>query len=257
MLTTVRLSFNGGGSIRELIVTSACLPYDSDEPPPPRELRDVVTHCCRNNLQLFAGCDANAHHIVSGSTGINPRGHYLLQYLVSTNLNILNKGNKPTFVVTNRQEVIDLTLRTDNIRDLVSNWHVSDETSLSDHRYILFQVGDLDISRITYHNPKRTNWESYREDLKVNLGAVPRVVHLVRDVELAVDLVQQAILSSYHQNRPARMALSPRRVPWWNKELSHLKASTRRLFNEAKKTGDWESYKMALTNYHKAIRKAK
>jgi hypothetical protein len=53
------------------------------------------------------------------------------------------------------------------------------------------------------------------------------------------------------------MALAPRRIPWWNRELSRLKASTRWLFNKAKKTGDWESYKMAFTSYHKAIRKAK
>jgi hypothetical protein len=175
---------------------------------------------------------------------------------VSANLNILNKGNKPTFAVSKRQRVIDLTLGADKVVDLVSNWHVSDETSLSDHRYILFQVNDIEISKITYRNPKRPNWESHWEDLKVNLGAVLRVVHSVRDVELAVDLVQHAILS-YHKNCPARMALSPRRVPWWNKELSCLKASTRWLFNKAKKTGDWEPYRMALTRYHKAIRKAK
>jgi hypothetical protein len=176
---------------------------------------------------------------------------------VSANLNILNKGKKPTFVVSNRQEVIDLTLGTNKVVDLVSDWHVSDEASLSDHRYTQFQVSDIEISKITYRNPRRTNWESYREDLKVNLGAVPRVVHSVRDVELAVDLVQQAILSSYHKNCPARMALSPRKVPWWNKEFTCLKASTRWLFNKAKKTGDWEPYKMALTSYHKAITKAK
>jgi hypothetical protein len=209
------------------------------------------------NLQLIAGCDANAHHIVWGSTGINPRGSSLLEYLVSANLNILNKGNEPTFVVSNRQEVTDLTLGTDKVVDLVSDWHVSDEISLSDHRYIQFQVSDIEIFKITYRNPKRTNWESYREDLKANLRAVPRVVHSVRIVELAVDLVQQAILSSYHKNCPARMALSPRKVPWWNKELSRLKASTRRLFNKAKKTGNWEPDKMALTSYHIAIRKAK
>jgi hypothetical protein len=40
---TVRLSFNGEGSIRDLTVTSANLPYDSDEPPPSGELQDVVT----------------------------------------------------------------------------------------------------------------------------------------------------------------------------------------------------------------------
>jgi hypothetical protein len=35
--------------------------------------------------------------------------------------------------------------------------------------------------------------------------------------------------------------------------LSCLKASTRRIFNQAKRTGDWES----LTCYNKEIRKAK
>ena len=77
-----------------------------------------------------------------------------------------------------------MTLGTDKVVDLVSDWHVSDETSLSDHRYILFQVSDIEISKVTYRNPKRTNWESYQEDLKENLRAVPRVVHSVKDVEL-------------------------------------------------------------------------
>jgi hypothetical protein len=93
-----------------------------------------------------------------------------MEYLVSRNLNIFNKGNEPTFVISNRKEVIDLTLGTDEIGDVVTNWHVSDEIPLSDHRYIVFQVGDLEVTRLTYRNPKRTNRESCREDLKVNLG---------------------------------------------------------------------------------------
>jgi hypothetical protein len=115
----------------------------------------------------------------------------------------------------------------------------------------------MEVTRVTYCNAKRTNWESYREYLKANLGVVPRVVHSVRDVQLAVDMVQQDILSSCHQNSPAREALPPRTVTWWNKELSHLEASPRWLFNQAKIKGDWESYKMALTCYNKEIRKAK
>jgi hypothetical protein len=74
--------------------------------------------------------------------------------------------------ISNRKEVIDLTLGTDQVGDLVSIWHVSDEISLSDHRYIVFQVGDLEVTRLTYCSPKRTNWESYQKDLKANLGAI-------------------------------------------------------------------------------------
>jgi hypothetical protein len=104
-------------------------------------------------------------------------------------------------------------------------------------------MGDLEVIKVTYHNPKRTKWESHWEDLKV----APRVVHLVQDVELTADTELQAICLYYHHNCPGRLALSPRGVSWWNKHLSHIKALTRKLFNQAKRTGDWESYKKALT----------
>jgi hypothetical protein len=95
-----------------------------------------------------------------------------MEYLVSSNLNILNHGNEPIFVVRNRQEDIDLTLGTNRIGDLVSNWQISDDPSLSDHRYICFQIYNIKVERSTYRNPKRTNWESYKDDLKVNLGTI-------------------------------------------------------------------------------------
>jgi hypothetical protein len=59
-----------------------------------------------------------------------------------------------------------------------------------------------------------TNWEFYWEDLRANVGFAPTFFHSVQDVELAVYLVQQAILFSCEQNCPARVALSPRKVPW-------------------------------------------
>ena len=89
-----------------------------------------------------------------------------------------------------------------------------------------------------------------------NLRAVPRIIHSVQEVELAVNLKQQAILSSYHQNFAVRMALLPRRVTWWNKELSHLTTTTRWQRNQAKRTGNSESYKTAVTCYNKQIIKA-
>jgi hypothetical protein len=56
---------------------------------------------------------------------------------------ILNKGNEPIFVIHSSADVTDLTFQTNKRGNLESNWHVSGEISLSDHRYILFQVGDL------------------------------------------------------------------------------------------------------------------
>jgi hypothetical protein len=106
---------------------------------------------------------------------------------------------------------------------------VSHEIS-SQHRYKVLNMSDPDITRRTYHRTTRTNWKSYREDQWV----VPRVIHLVQEVDLAANMVQQAILSFYHQNCPVKVALSPWTAPWWNTEFRCLKAVTRRLLSKLK-----------------------
>jgi hypothetical protein len=220
-------------------------------------VRDVIEHCQSRKKQLIVGFDANAHHILWGSTGTNPRGNSLMEFLVSLNLNILNRGKEPAFVVHNRKEVVDLTLGTNKIGDLVSNWHVSDEPSLSDHRYICFQIGNITTNYVTFRNPKRTKWESYKDGLKGNLEIISHKIRMMKDIDRSVDQLQRAINLSYYQNCPVKTTRSPRMVPWWNKKLIGLRAKTRELFNIAKRTGQWDTYKETLTCYNKERRKAK
>jgi hypothetical protein len=91
------------GFWEEIIIASTYLPYDSDEPPPTKELRDVIDYCCSGKKELIIGCDANVHHILWERTGTNPRGESLVEYLVISNLNILNQGNELAFVIRNRK----------------------------------------------------------------------------------------------------------------------------------------------------------
>ncbi|KAJ8972918.1 hypothetical protein NQ317_012656 [Molorchus minor] len=65
---------------------------------------------------------------------INPRGRALLEFLSTTDLEILNQGNEPTFINSNRRKVIDITLGSFSVAPEVQNWQVSDEASMSDHR---------------------------------------------------------------------------------------------------------------------------
>jgi hypothetical protein len=60
----VRVTYTCGGSCEELIIASAYLLYDSDEPSPTKELRDVIDFCCSRKKKLIIVCDANAHHIL-------------------------------------------------------------------------------------------------------------------------------------------------------------------------------------------------
>jgi hypothetical protein len=59
---------------------------------------------------------------------------------------------------------------------------------------------------------------------------------MIRDTDLVVDQLQQAITMSYYNNCPPKTTCPPRKAPWWNEKLSGLTAKTR-LFNIAKRTG--------------------
>jgi hypothetical protein len=132
-LAAVLIKYKEEGAERRLVVCSAYLPYDSEDSPPQKELEDFVRYCENENLYLVVGCDSNAHHSVWGSTNCNRRGEALVEFLNSTNLEILNQGNEPT-CIGGRLEVIDITLGSLRLLESIISWEASSESSLSDHR---------------------------------------------------------------------------------------------------------------------------
>ena len=58
-----------------------------------------------------------------GSFKNNARGETLLEFLVSTDLNICNIGNRPTYMNVTRVEILDLTSVTSNIRNNIRDWY--------------------------------------------------------------------------------------------------------------------------------------
>ena len=84
-----------------------------------------MQYCENENLYLVAGCDSNAHHSVWGSTNCNIRGEALVEFLNSLNLEILNRGNEPTFCSGSRLEVNDITLGSLRLLENITGWEVS------------------------------------------------------------------------------------------------------------------------------------
>jgi len=54
-----------------------------------------VRPCENENLNLVVGCDASTHHSVWGSTNCNGRKEALVEFLNSSNLEILNGEMSP------------------------------------------------------------------------------------------------------------------------------------------------------------------
>ncbi|KAG8181617.1 hypothetical protein JTE90_017737 [Oedothorax gibbosus] len=234
-------------------------PTDSKETvPQAAPARRFVDNCVQSGWKVIVSCDANAHHIIWGSKDCNNRGEELLLYILSNGLSILNKGNSPTFITSQRSEVIDVTFCNAKAVTCISNWHVSERDYLSDHRLILFNLsGPLLTPPTGNRNPRKVDWDSYREELGLLLGGNVFNFPSLADIDMTVDNVQSAIVQSFNSNSRVASSGLPRRVPWWSKDLSDLRKECRKLFNKAKKTGDWSVYKMRLTAFNKAVRKAK
>jgi len=109
------------GAEKQLVACSAYLPYDSEDPPPSRELEELVLYCEKENLHLVVGCDSNAHHVAWGSTNCNDRGEALMEFLNSSNLEIFNRGTESTFCSGTRQVVID-TLGSFGLLESITGW---------------------------------------------------------------------------------------------------------------------------------------
>lgn len=136
-----------------------------DRPAPPEEVISLQESVGEVN-PLILGCDANARHTLWGSTETNERGESLFEFIISTKLSICNTGNTPTFIFPSTsdyegwEEVLDITLVTEG--DLkVEGWRVSDDVSLSDHRWILFETNLQVDDPPPFRNPKRTNWKRF------------------------------------------------------------------------------------------------
>jgi hypothetical protein len=69
-----------------------------------------VRYCEKENLHIPVVRDSNAHHAVWASTNCKSRGEALMEFLSSSNLEILNMGNVPTLCNAARQEVLDINL---------------------------------------------------------------------------------------------------------------------------------------------------
>ena len=134
--------------ITKLVIGLAYFPHDSASHLP-EEVRSLVDYCKIGGLPLFLGCDANFHHKLWGSTDTNRRGDDLVDYLITTDLDIINTRTMPNSWNSAREKVIDITLCTGRIRDRVKKWRVSNEPSLSYHMQILYELETRALSSPT------------------------------------------------------------------------------------------------------------
>lgn len=69
----------------------------------PEELYRLIRFCGKNEWELIISTDTNTHHQLWGMDSSNSKGNSLLEYLLSTNLDIIKKVVSPPLLAIDKQ----------------------------------------------------------------------------------------------------------------------------------------------------------
>ena len=240
------------------VCVSIYMPFDKDIDISCQRLFELKQFCDKNQYGMIIGADTNAHSKLYGSTNDNIRGIKLMEFLISNQFQVENLGNTPTFVISNRQEVLDVTFSYGDLK--VDSWCVSRECSFSDHRFLNFTL-NLSVNQFSSsRNVKKTDWQKFSNQINNFLDYDQCYnINSKRKIDSVTKVLQDTLFSCYEQSCPLTHA-SSRARSWWSPDLTVLKREARRLHNKARKTfsaADWEAYRCASSKYTKAIRAAK
>lgn len=205
---------------------------------------------------LVAG-DFNAHHSDWGSAKNCKRGESLSDMFHATGLLVCNRRKDPTF---NKGSILDITLATPRLVDKLVSWSVLNETTLSDHFYIRYQ-----INVETERKPKSrriVDTQKLHVALSSNLLSIdPRAT----DAEECAATLISNILSTCTTTFPP--SSRRRSVHWWSPTIAALRKNAnhfRRVLQRKKKrrglqdcTAEEEAAKAAKRSLIVAIKKAK
>jgi hypothetical protein len=133
--------------------------------------------------------------------------------------------------------VLDATLATPTLHSRIGNWKVwADESSLSDHQFIRFDVLSPSRTDIRWgRNVRNTDWSAYGEALEQNLDgtAVPATISSNTEIDSLADLLGQAVQEAYTASCPLKAYKGKKSAPWWNPTLGILRRKAKSLQRRA------------------------
>ncbi|CAH2091712.1 unnamed protein product [Euphydryas editha] len=238
----------------------------------------VATQKIPTQHLLVAG-DVNAWSHWWGSSSENHRGAQLHGFISEMDLQILNRGQTPTFETYRGDRLysscIDVTLTSQSLLAKMENWKVERNLITSDHNAITFALrveGPLKplqpISTRRY-NTKKARWADFTTILKSGLAEQDVTLSSVSNVSNGEEL--EEMLTRYTTViHGACETTIPRikpwkgdpRPPWWSAELHSLKRellkTKRRIRNAApsRRASVVEEYILARDKYKMAASEA-
>ncbi|KAJ8964370.1 hypothetical protein NQ317_003015 [Molorchus minor] len=228
-----------------------------------REVDEVMESSRRTGEEVLLLGDLNGKSPMWGSPIKDARGAYLEEWLAALDMVAHNTGDRPTFVRGMSSSFIDITCSTRGLARKVKNWEVMDEETLSDHRYICFDVREnTHKNRPRIKNEYVNDWGTFRATLKWRAEGIDEETVRTED---CVHWIKEAYDASV-----SRAGGTVRRTPyWWTEQIEELRSESirarrhagrlarRQDVSEEEKAAAKETYKRKKKDLGNSIRTAK
>ncbi|XP_041973293.1 uncharacterized protein LOC121728990 [Aricia agestis] len=187
-------------------------------------------------LPVIVAGDFNAKSSAWGSPVTDPKGREVEEWALASGLSLLNTGAVPTCVRRTGGSVVDLSFATPAVARRVERWRVVTEVeTLSDHRYIRFEVSSASASSPASRFGGRSEFPRWAlSKLNRELAEEAAIVgcwSLPPSEGMGVDELAGCfgnVLTSICRAAMPRVRGRPpprRAVYWWSTELADLRAA--------------------------------
>ncbi|CAI6344859.1 unnamed protein product [Macrosiphum euphorbiae] len=209
--------------------------------------------------RTLIGADVNGHSLLWHCPTGNNRGLQTEELIEDFDLTV---ANRPGQLSTYEREGmgasnIDVTLLTPQVRDMVSNWMVSDTTD-SDHRVISYSLSlNQRVPQIMIpcrFNTRKADWRGFANNLSRLKPTVDRST-IDTQAHTIIDVIRRAAVASIPRIR--KPGVRAGRQPWWNEQLTSLKKDLCKMRRQGKHRSERQAYNQARNQYLYQVRTAK
>lgn len=191
---------------------------------------------------LIAG-DLNAKSTVWGGKRTDSRGNHIIDTMCENNMVVVNNvASVPTFQGPRGDSYIDITVCSVALIKQVSKWQVLDEESLSDHKYITYQVEEDTKSKGKLECPVKKNGYILTVDGIENvLLEMEKIQHRNASWEAEEWDLQIKKCCELHLKKKGTRCNDRTEIYWWNNTLTRLKTEVnkaRRMWQHGKRIRD-------------------
>lgn len=218
------------------------------------QLADISIQLRNSGGKAVIGGDFNSKSPQWTLNKKDRRGTKLEEWIAENDLILLNENYKSTFICENYSSVLDLTMVTSDLAVSAANWDVLEEESLSDHKYVVFEI--LAPISCNKESVKPQGWQVK----KINVEKFKRATDRLRwEGEITSGDFSNKLRELCNISMPIRKKSRTRKpVYWWTTEVANLRKEClcmRRLYTRAMKRNNLFITTEAWYNYQNSRKK--